>query len=73
MKENNNGYQRTFFDWSSCHYLYEKHFNSNPSFGEGREILYTFFADMTQYVNFNSGDKLIKELKSYINRMLKMS
>lgn len=72
MEKNNNGYYSVFFDWSSCYSLYEKHYNSNPYYGEYREVPYTFFADMTQYVNFNSGEKLIKELKSYINRMLKM-
>ena len=62
----------SFLDWSSCQLFYENHLNNGVIKDNiEEESNYTFFSDMTQYVNFYSGDDLIKELKSYVNRMLK--
>ena len=60
------------FDWSSCQMFYQNHLNGGVIRDNiEEEELYTFFADMTQYVNFHSGKDLIKELNSYVKRMLK--
>ena len=62
----------SIFDWSSCQMYYQNHLNSGVVRDNiEEEELYTFFADMTQYVNFHSGKELIKELDSYVKRMLK--
>ena len=65
---------KNLFDWASSQRFYLNHISENPAVEKDvieKESLYTFFADMTVYANFSSGDKLLKELKSYVKSMLK--
>lgn len=58
--------------------FYENHLNSNfnvvngfvPNYVEN-ESTYTFFADMAILANYAEGEKLKKDIESYVNRMLK--
>ena len=53
-----------------AHYIYCKHYNSNPQFKEEREPGYTFFADMLYYVATKNEKSLLNALKAYEERML---
>lgn len=53
-----------------AHYIYCKHYNSNPQYHEERDPGYTFFADMLCYVATENDDCLLNELKAYEERML---
>ena len=51
--------------------IYEKHYDSNPChYVRDSGIVYTFFGDMLVYAAYNSGDKLLKKLQGYEQRML---
>lgn len=59
-------------EWAGLHYAYEKHFKSGWNRTGEEELYYTFFADMAVNCNFYTGEKLLKEVKSYEKRMLDM-